>query len=170
MSHRMAVILAVIVTATAAAVASGAAGGAGTLARVYADSSGVLHVVSPSGEDRRVAPGVRCDEARLGPDGRTYGALIVHTIDQDPPHHDMIDVRQRLVIWRDGKKLRSFVPGDFIRTWGFWKDGRQIVLSSGGLHFAGQYQLFDLATGRVIDGGEDPITDHSPGWMRSLEP
>jgi hypothetical protein len=169
MSHRMAIVV-VAVAVAAAAPARGATTGAGALTRVYADSSGALHVVSSSGEDRRVGGKLRYDAAKLASDGHTYGALVRDSIDTDPPNHDMADVAQKLVVWRDGRRLRAFVPGDFIRAWGFWKGGTQIALYSGGLHFAGHYELIDLATGNSLAGGEDPVTDQSPDWMRSLEP
>ena len=164
MSHRMAVVLIAAVLA-AAAPARGA-----SLTRVYADSSGALHVVSSSGGERRVGGKLRYDAAKLGPDGHTYGALVRDSIDSGLPGQGKVDVAQKLVIWRDGRRLRSFVLEDFIRAWGFWKGGTQIALYSGGLHFAGHYELIDLATGKNLGGGEDPVTDQSPDWMRSLEP
>jgi len=170
MSHRMAIVTVTVALAVAPAHARGATTSASALSRVYADSSGALHVVSSSGEDRRVGGKLRYDAAKLAPDGHTYGALVRDSIDTDLPGQDKVDVAQKLVIWRGGRRLRSFVPGDFIRAWGFRKGGAQIALYSGGLHFAGHYELIDLATGNSLAGSEDPVTDQSPDWMRSLEP
>lgn len=164
MNARMAIVVTTLAVTTA-----GTAQAAERLARAYADSMGAVHTVSTSGADRVQTRGARYRDAQASPDGRTYGALLIRSIDAGLPDHSLVEVCPKLVIWRDGKKLRTLGGDSFIREWGFWKDGEQVAIYAGALHFAGYYELDDLSTGKVLETSDDPVTETSPPWVRALE-
>lgn len=130
------------------------------IARVYVDGASHLHMVPAGGRDTRVGGGRRYRDPHVAPDQWTFGALVLD--------RDSRVLAERVEIRRSKHVLRTVAPGGFIRAWGFWNDGREVVVYTGGLHFAGWYLLTDLASGREVGTSEDPVTERSPAWVRSL--
>ncbi|HKQ57033.1 MAG TPA: hypothetical protein VJY35_04125 [Candidatus Eisenbacteria bacterium] len=127
-------------------------------------------VQAPSGQWFVFSGRAMCDDPKLTPDGRTVGYRVLRRI---PPSADSIpttEVAEELRIHAPGRPIRRIVPGGYIRSWRFWSDGRQVALYSGGLHFAGFYVLYDIASGRDLYFASDPVTSRSPGWVRGLAP
>lgn len=106
--------------------------------------------------------------SKTAPDGRTVGTLIHETAGWD--EKGAISVATKIRIMRGGKYLRDLEPGGFIRSWAFVNDGKAVVVYAGGLHFAGFYVLYDVATAKEIGRAEDPVTDDSPDWVKALTP
>jgi hypothetical protein len=139
-------------------------------AAVKLDDERRVLVQAPSGQWHVLSGRAMCDDPKLARDGRTVGYRVLRRI---PPSADSIpttEVAEELRIHAPGRAIRRIVPGGYIRSWGFWSDGRQVALYSGGLHFAGFYVLYDIATGRDLQFAQDPVTARSPGWVRALTP
>lgn len=141
---------------------------------VYADQDFRVHMVTVAGKDKIVSGTDRCDDPKLADDSRTAGWLLVHHIapgDLPGPNSNYeFDIADRLVLYRNGKVLRSIeASAAMIRSWGFWEKGTQVVTYEGGLHFAGEYYLYDIETGALLEADKDPATPYSPDWVKSLQ-
>ena len=135
--------------------------------RVYVDHHKDVHAVTASRKDIRLTRRGRYDDPKLAPDGRTVGARIVSRLRMD--RRDSIMVTEQVWLHGDRRIVRRIVTDGFVRDWGFWNGGKELAVYSGGLHFAGFYVLYDLASGRELERSKDPRTDQSPDWVRSLE-
>ena len=139
------------------------------VSKVYLDSNKNVHVVE-NGRDIKITSEGKFSDPKLSPDSQTVGWLVTSHIEVEKRDSvTTIDVEEELIIYRNGQVVRSIKPGGFIRSWGFWQKGEQVAIYSGALHFAGFYVLYDVGSGREIARGNDPITEDSPNWMRSLE-
>ena len=165
MNHRNVVLFAAI--AATAIVAIRVAHADEPLIRAYVDPSRNLRVVTSSGNDLRITSRSRYQDAKLAPDGRTFGALVVSKRSHDLQADD-VPVCETLLIFRNGRIIQTLTPGGFIRAWGFSGDGTQVALYSGALHFAGWYTLLDLESGVQVATSQDPVTEQSPPWVRAL--
>ena len=68
-------------------------------------------------------------------------------------------VNSQLVLFRDGKTLRTFsVPGTFIENWRFWNGGKYVVIGSRWHHGLGYCRLFDVASGKLLERISTPET------------
>lgn len=142
---------------------------------VYVDQDFCVHTVTVDGKDKIVSGTDRCDDPKLSEDTGTVGWLVVsHFFPGDLPEpytQQEFDRAERLVLYRNGKILQSIEASAFmIRSWGFWEKGTQVVIYSSGLHFAGEYDLYDVKSGVLLETALDPVTSHSPDWVRSLQP
>jgi hypothetical protein len=139
-------------------------------AGVKLDDERRVLIVMPSGQTFVLSGRAMCDDPKLASDRRTVGYRVLRRI---PPSADSIpttEVSEELRIHVPGRGMRRIVPGGYIRAWGFSGDGRQVGVYSGGLHFAGFYVLYDIATGRDLQLVQDPVTGRSPAWVRGLAP
>jgi hypothetical protein len=130
---------------------------------IYLDDRRNVRVITESGKDVRLVKEGPFREPRLSPDRRLIGMLPVSPV-------DTVEVSTEVWIYRGGRVAWRFEPGGFIRAWNFAGAGDSIAIASGGLHFAGFYVLYDLETGAERDRADDPVTDQSPAWVRSLAP
>ncbi len=139
--------------------------------RVYVSADGNIHIVSRQGREIMATKTGDCADAKIADDGRTIGWLVNSRL--DPEHPDighpehLIAVAEKLVIYRNGRLIRTIIPGGFIYEWRFRNKGRQAVIYTGGLHFAGVYFLYDIATGRKI-GFCNHTGQKCPEWTNDL--
>ena len=138
------------------------------LARVYLDEHHDVHAVTVDSESVRVTYDGRYKDPRLSPDRRTVGMLTRDSVDTGSG--DMVEVSNELLLLRGGGFFQRFEPEGFIRAWAFVRNGAAVAVSSGGLHFAGLYTLYDTARGTVLENASDPVTPDSPDWVRALSP
>lgn len=141
------------------------------IVKAYSDKSGNIHIVFEDNEDVKVTKEEGFEDPKIAEDGHTVGWL-------DYFHLEMPDMNvdawasQNLTVYNNGKIIRTINSsdscGNFIRDWGFWKNGKQVTINSGGLHFAGTNCLYDIKTGKKVAEASDPITDKSPAWARIL--
>jgi hypothetical protein len=77
------------------------------------------------------------------------------------------DVRgiSRLTVYRN-RKQHNIDCFPFLREYWFWENGREIGIFCGGLHFAGNYFLYDSNTGRLIESFHqyDIQEEKRPAW------
>ncbi|MGE5177504.1 MAG: hypothetical protein ACM3PF_00270 [Bacteroidota bacterium] len=136
---------------------------------VYVDTARNVHIVD-GGRDVRITHDGRYRDAKRSLEGGAIGALVTSTLEPDMVSRDSLEVAEVLLIWRGGRVIRRFTPGGYIRAWSFANRGHAVAVYSGALHFAGFYVLYDLSRGREVANAEDPVTDRSPEWVRSLAP
>lgn len=76
----------------------------------------------------------------------------------------------KIVIYRDGKVLRTLAPTKiYTLVWRFEKGGTQVAVASQGSHGPNYGQLFDVQTGKKV--AEQMLTDENvPAWAKGLEP
>ena len=137
---------------------------------IYLDHRRNVHVVTSSGKDVRLMKEGPFRDPKLSQDGRVIGMLPVSVIEREGMGGgDPIEVATEVWIYQGGSVARKFEPDGFIRGWDFI-NADSLAVYSGGLHFAGFYVLYDLATGEERGRAEDPVTDASPPWVRRLSP
>ena len=138
------------------------------VARVYLDRGGNVHVVQVDSQDVRVTYHGRYLAPQLSPDRHTVGMLAADSVDDGVGNR--VEVASKLQLLRGGGFVQEFEPGGFIRSWAFARDGKAVAIYSGGLHFAGTYELYDAVSGAMLEYAKDPVTDTSPDWVRTLSP
>ncbi|HET9252037.1 MAG TPA: hypothetical protein VFP58_07975 [Candidatus Eisenbacteria bacterium] len=137
---------------------------------IYVDVKGNVHVVTSARKDVRLTREGPFRDPKLSSDRQLIGFLPASVVESGPRGQDPVEVSTEVWIYQGGRVARRFGPDGFIRDWGFVGAGDSIAVSSGGLHFAGFYVLYDLASGEELARSEDPMTEQSPAWVRSLEP
>ena len=138
------------------------------VARVYVDAGRNVHVVQVDSQDVRVTYQGHYRDPQLSPDRRTVGMLTVDSLDDGTGHS--VEVSTKLKLLRGLGFVQQVEPGGFIRSWSFARDGKAVAIYSGALHFAGTYELYDAATGAMLEYAKDPVTETSPDWVRALSP
>jgi hypothetical protein len=138
------------------------------VARVYVDAGRNVHAVQVDSQDVRVTYQGHYRDPQLSPDRRTVGMLTVDSLDDGTGHS--VEVSTKLKLLRGVGFVQQVEPGGFIRSWSFARDGKAVAIYSGGLHFAGTYELYDAGTGALLDYAKDPVTETSPDWVRALSP
>jgi len=138
------------------------------VARVYLDQGQNVHVVQVDSQDVRVTYQGHYSDPQVSPDRRTVGMLPVDSLDDGVGH--VVEVSTKLKLVRGGGFVQQIEAGGFIRSWSFARDGKAVAIYSGGLHFAGTYELYDTATGAMLEYAKDPVTEASPDWVRALSP
>ena len=137
----------------------------------YLDSQRDIHVVTRAKRDVRITREKRYRDPLLSPSGERVGALEVSTVSrQGAQTYEPVEVAEVLWLFMAGGVDRRITPGGFIRAWSFANGGRAVAVYSGGLHFAGFYELYDVETGERLARAEDPVSDTSPDWVRALAP
>jgi hypothetical protein len=122
--------------------------------RVYVSTDGNIHIVPHQGKEISATKTGDGKDPKIAADRRTVGWLVTGRL--DPEHPDvghpehLVSVAEKLVIYRNGRVIRVIMPGGFIREWRFRNKGTQVVIYAGGLHFAGTYALYEVATGREL--------------------
>ncbi len=72
-----------------------------------------------------------------------------------------------LMIFRDGKVLRSISPGMPIWHWIFLADGEQVVIYTDTVHgdLNSNYELYDVGSGKAVGVGAPTAQKPNPsGW------
>lgn len=147
---------------------SGTAVSALRVEQLSVDSRDHLQVQTSDGRVT-VLSDARYRDPKIAPDSVTYGALVIRKVTTDMPG-GAIDVCPILRIFRDGRRVRTIDAGAFIRAWSFWNGPREAAIHAGGLHFAGFYELTDIASGRRLGLSQDPVVEASPEWVKALAP
>jgi hypothetical protein len=136
------------------------------LKRAYVNSNKHVVAVTENGKEVQIAE-QRCETAQLAADGYTVGWSELHRI-EPPLVSETIEIAGKLVVFKKGKVVRAIDCEPWLRSWGFVKEGQQVAVYVGGLHFAGQYVLYDVETGKAVDYAGDPITEQSPVWAKQI--
>jgi hypothetical protein len=135
--------------------------------KAYLDSAGAIHAKLADGSDIQISKQGRYRRPHLAANG-TVGALRLKRLRLDPSRKETIEVAEELILFRSGTIARRIAALGFIRDWCFYNEGDQVVIYSGGLHFAGSYLLIDATSGKELARSTDPVTDASPPWVVAL--
>jgi hypothetical protein len=132
---------------------------------------GIAHVVDANGHDQPVSADRLAVEARVAPDGATVGVLLGEHVDEPMRDVDPPLLETELVLYRDGRLIRSLDVGPVNRAWAFLGNGAEVAFYTGGLHFAGWYARIDVATGALLDRlGDQDRDGREPAWVKALDP
>lgn len=142
----------------------------GRALRVYVDSRTNVHVVSASGRETIIAPertqvGVRA--IKVADDDRTAGWFVLF---KDPDGGS--PVAGKLVVWRDGRIIRSFTAEQIFWSWSFDHGAEQAAYHVGPTHgeTASHCELHDLRTGRLLESWDGDLdSSHRPAWAKKLD-
>jgi len=102
---------------------------------------------------------------KVAPDEQTVGWLVGEHLNDDGGR---FLYATKLMLYKNGRIIRTITPGGFVRGWRFWNDGKQVAVSSGAKAGPGGYELYDIATGRVMAKCEDPLDENAPEWAKGL--
>jgi len=77
---------------------------------------------------------------------------------------------RQIEIYRKGELKLTIEPGDPIREWHFWENGRRMEVAYGAPGAASRYALYDLETGRQVDAAVSAGANGArlPQWAKSL--
>jgi hypothetical protein len=79
----------------------------------------------------------------------------------------------RLVIYRDGGVIQEISPSQIgvIWDWKFIDGGNEVAMVSGPAHGTdiGKYELYDVASGKLLSSLTDPLNDGSPQWAKDID-
>ncbi|MEW6759590.1 MAG: hypothetical protein AB1437_02090 [Pseudomonadota bacterium] len=133
-----------------------------TLRKVYLDQQKNVHLITDSGNHRRVTDGKNATMPKLAPDNETVAWLVLNAWKAEG---DDRPGSEELVIYRNGKRT-AIRCTPFIRDYWFWSGGKQIAIDCGGRRFAGQEILYDVETLKELasfDQADVPL-EKRPDW------
>jgi hypothetical protein len=145
-----------------------------TIRRIYADKNSNVHIVLSNGKEALVPhqedqSGI--EDAKIAADGRTAGWLVSYPDPSSSTGSKFDDFQGALVIWRDGKIVRTFDTGPTYWSWAFAHGGDQVAYHSGPIHegSSSHCELRDVKTGRLLaswDGDLEQVK--RPQWTKDL--
>jgi hypothetical protein len=103
--------------------------------------------------------GNHCSLTQSSPYEETVGCLVWDR----KPFGDS-EARQIEIYWK-GELKATIEPGDPIREWHFWENGRRMEVAYGMPGTAARYALYDLATGKQVDAAAAGAA--LPQWAKS---
>jgi hypothetical protein len=135
--------------------------------RVYVDERNV-HVVS-SGKDTVITAEedqVGIDAIKVVDDKQIAGWLVLY---KNPDGGSPI--AGKLVVWRNGRILRSFSTDQVFWSWSFEHAGEQVAYHVGPSHgeTVSHCELHGLQTGRLLSSWDGDLENpNRPGWTKQL--
>jgi hypothetical protein len=148
-----------------------------TVKAVHVDEKGIVHVVIDDGNERTIRPekwqaGGGFRQSKVAPDGRTVGWLATQMLTplQAGASYSYA-VALELDIWRDGRVIRRFGPGQEITDWIFLQGGSEVALRQAPLHGDRDFfcALFDVNTGKELAHWALDRRDYVvPDWAKPL--
>ena len=144
------------------------------IVRVYADHNNDTHIVLGTKEAviRPKPDQAGIDQVKIADDHRTAGWLILFPDPNNSPIYRSSDIPQSLVIWRNGKIVRTFEPEQTFWSWSFVDGGDRVAYHSGPLHGerSSHCELREVSTGRLLASWDGDLDQADrPGWTKSLD-
>jgi hypothetical protein len=145
-----------------------ARGKRGSIARVYIDSEGALHLVDAAGRDAKVSKEkdqVAFSSPQVAGDNQTVGWLA-----EFPNCCTSYPIPMTLVIYRDGKIIQQLKPGMMIVDWRFRVGGRQVAFCTNTVHgdSAPHCELYDVNSAKLLEEFDGNAGERSRTWMDGL--
>jgi hypothetical protein len=158
-------LLAVLLSQPAAISARGKRG---SIARVYIDSEGVLHLVDAAGHDTKASKEkdqVAFSSPQVAGDNQTVGWLA-----EFPNCCTSYPIPLALVIYRDGKIIQQLQPGMMIVDWRFRTEGKQVAFCTNTVHgnSAPHCELHDVNSAKLLEQFDGNTGERSRPWMDGL--
>lgn len=146
----------------------------GPLHIIYSDGTEIVQTLPPlvaSTDKEIVFNDVGFAHLQLAPDRQTLGWEVdVENCCTSYP------VPLRVVVFRHGKVLRSFAPGQMVWEWMFLLDGKRLAIVTGPTHGpeVGHYCLYNVQTGKLIaevfgDESTQSLKSDAPAWALLLQ-
>lgn len=127
------------------------------------ETDGNIFVSSDTGKLIWMGNTKRCEETSVTPDGQTVMCVVMETPTAENPMLAM-----QIEIYRRGGQKQVFRPGAPFREWHFWEDGKQVEICSGEPEVAGTHELYDVATGALVEKVVRPNDEKQlPQWAKS---
>jgi hypothetical protein len=106
-------------------------------------------------------PEHHCSEAQGTEDGK---AFVCTVWDNDP---QKFSAPRQLEVYRNRQPIVTIEPGTPIREWHFWNRGEQLSIHTGVQGDVGTYQLYETATGKLVDQVSQPSSPSKlPQWAK----
>jgi hypothetical protein len=112
-------------------------------------------------------------ECLNGPRGFRACSISFFVPNRSPPGRASDDdvLPQRLVVYRNGRRLYAKDGSPFIWEFGFLDDGEKLAFQAGPLHFGMRCTLVVASTGKELDSHPcftNDDVDAAPSWVRTL--
>ena len=145
-----------------------------SILRAYADAQNKVHAVSEGGKDSVIDPetdAVGIDAVAVADDKQTAGWLVLY---QERDDHGPIGspFAGKLVVWRDGRIIRTFEADPTFWSWAFEQNGSQVAYHVGPTHgeTVSHCELHDVITGRLLASWDGDLDDPTrPSWTKRLD-
>ena len=145
--------------------------------RAFADGKGVVHIVTADGVDHVFHP-KKWQDARgagsvmVAEDGKTVGWLAKEALSprESGASYSYAGALE-LDVWRGGRILRRFGPGQDIRDWIFLEGGNEVAFRLAPLHGDREFYCtrFDVGTGKELAHWSLDRKDYVvPDWAKPL--
>lgn len=106
-------------------------------------------------------PEHHCSEAQSTVDGKTIACVVW---DNDP---QKFSAPLQLELYRNRHLIVTIEPGTPVQEWHFWKKGEQLSLHTGIRGDVGTYQLYETATGKLLEQVNPPSSPNKlPQWAK----
>jgi hypothetical protein len=146
-----------------------------TILRVYADKNSDVHIVLSDGKEALVPhqqnqTGI--DDAKISRDGRTAGWLVSYPGPSSSPSYKSEGFQGALVVWRNGKIVRTFDTGPTYWSWAFAQAGDQVAYHSGPIHegSSSHCELREVKTGQLLASWDGDLqSPDRPTWTKALD-
>jgi hypothetical protein len=138
--------------------------------RVFSDNQQNIHIVSPTGQEsivKRESGQVGIDAIKIAADKLTAGWLVLYrNPDAGSP------VAAKIVVWRNGKIIRSFPTEQTFWSWSFEHGGEQVAYHTGPAHgdTTSHCELHDVQAGRLLATWDGDLQSAArPAWTKNLD-
>lgn len=156
------------------AISAAQARSTGKILRIYSDKNSNVHVVLQGAKEavvphRQDQSGI--DDVKIADDGRIAGWLVLYPNPANDATTKFDDISWPLVIWRDGKIVRTFDSGPTFWSWAFLHGGDQVAYHTGPMHEgpSSHCELRDVNTGRLLATWDGDLENpHRPQWAKKL--
>jgi hypothetical protein len=146
-----------------------------TILRVHADKNSDVHMVLNNGKEALVphqGDQTGIEDAKIAADGRTAGWLVSYLDPSSSPAYKFEDFQGALVIWRNGKIVRTFDTGPTYWSWAFAHGGDQVAYHSGPTHQgpSSHCELREVNTGQMLASWDGDLqSPNRPAWTKVLD-
>ena len=142
--------------------------GTPTIADIYTDSGGSVHIVYGDGSEfqpPKEKEQASCSSPAVAESKSAAGWAVEKVVCCQP-----YPIPTTIVVYRLDKQILQFETGQLIVAWRFLDNGAHVVSHSDRSHGVSSphYALWDVNTGREIDNWDGELTELAPAWARSI--
>jgi hypothetical protein len=120
------------------------------------------NVVAQSAEEMMGVKEGHCSMAQGTVDGKTFACMVW---DHDPAR---FSEPTQIEIYRRHKRICTIEPGNPIREWHFWREGKELAVYYGTKDGLGTYALYKARSGQQLDRVPGSAQPRSlPQWTKS---
>jgi hypothetical protein len=145
------------------------------IVRVYADHNNDTHIVLQDAKEavvRHKPDQQGIEQVKIDDHHQTAGWLILYPDPNSSSTYRFADTPGSLVIWRNGKIVRTFEPGQTLWSWSFVEGADEVAYHSGPPHGerSSHCELRDVTTGRLLASWDGDLGQvDRPEWTKRLD-